>query len=243
MGLNMAASGITNAVTSYATQATTHANSKGEEVESSEEAQKVGASVAAVINSASGIPVIGGIVSLIATQVGENVAASIDKARDEANILAEEASNKLSALSGIESDLETIGEDVSSIASQEAVSELMNTLYSKDGEEAREELAKYLGGESALFTTLMEIKDGNEESFKKLQAAQLEAKKAQVVNQYASQMYKNNEAVNDVYNNWQDYSGYTPGVIGKSIGVGSGGSVASAGVAALVGAAGLALVL
>ena len=240
-GLNIAASGITNAVTSYATQATTHTNSKGEEVESSEEAQKVGASVSAIINSASGIPIIGGIVSVAATKVGEKIAASIDKERDEANILAEEASSKLSALSGIESDLETIGEDVSSIASQEAVSELMNTLYSEDGEEAREELAKYLGGESALFTTLMEIKDGNEESFKKLQAAQLEAKKAQVVNQYASQMYKNNEAVNDAYNNWQDYSGYTPGVIGKSIGVGTGGSVGSMATGALVGAAGVGL--
>lgn len=240
-GLNMAASGITNAVTSYATQATTHKNSKGEEVESSEEAQKVGASVSAVINSASGIPIIGGIVSFAATKVGEKIAASIDKERDEANILAEEASNKLSALSGIESDLETIGEDVSSIASQEAVSELMNTLYSKDGEEARKELAKYLGGESALYTTLIEIKNGNEESFKKLQAAQLEAKKAQVVNQYASQMYKNNEAVNDAYNDWQGYSGYTPGVIEKSIEVGTRGLEGSIATGTLVGVAGAGL--
>lgn len=235
--LNMAASSVTNSITSFSTQATTHTNSKGQEVESSEEAQKMGAGAAAALNLASGIPLIGAVVSFAATQISEKIAASIDKKRDEANILAEEASSKLSALSGIESNLEDIGEDVSSIASQEAVSELMNTLYSEDGEEAREELAKYLGGESALFTTLTEIKDGNEESFKKLQAAQLEAKKSQIANQYASQMYENSEAVSDAYNNLQGYSGINAGNVWGGIGVGYGtaaGLLAVSGLSAAI---------
>lgn len=240
-GINMGVSGAMNAITSYSTQATTHENANGKTVESSEKAQKMGSSVSAVINSFSGIPIIGGFISIGATAAGEAIAKSIDKERDDANILAEEASSKLSSLEGIESDLESIGEDVSSIESQEAVSELMSTLYSEDGEDARTELAKYLGGESALYTTLTEIKEGNEESYKKLQIAQLEAKKGQVVNQYADQMYKNEEAVSDAYNDWQNYSGQTGGttwarvggVTAGTLGVGGGatlGVLAAAGV-------------
>ena len=238
-GINMGASGLTNALTSYSTQATTHKNADGDTVESSEKAQKMGSSVSALMNSFSGIPIVGGLISIFATKVGENIASSIDKERDNANILAEEASSKLSSLEGIESDLESIGEDVSSIESQEAVSELMSTLYSEDGEDARTELAKYLGGESALYTTLTEIKEGNEESYKKLQIAQLEAKKGQVMNQYADQMYENEEAVNDAYSDWQNYSGTTAGTNAlKGVGIGVGTAAAAGGVTmALVGAA------
>lgn len=232
-GVNMGVSGATNALTSYSTQATTHKNADGDTVESSEKAQKMGSSVSALINSFSGIPVIGTIVSIIAANVGENIATEIDKKRDDANILAEEASSKLSSLEGIESDLESIGEDVSSIESQEAVSELMSTLYSEDGEDARTELAKYLGGESALYTTLTEIKEGNKESYKKLQIAQLEAKKGQVVNQYAGQMYENEEAVSDAYNDWQNYSGTTAGTTAARVGGVSAGIMGAGGGATL----------
>lgn len=236
-GVNIVAGGIVNAATSLATQATTHDNSNGDEVESSERAQKAGSSVSALFNVFGTIPIVGTLFSGLGTWLGEKIASSIDKERDDANILAEEASSKLSALEGIESDLESIGEDVSSIESQEAVSELMSTLYSEDGEDARTELAKYLGGESALYATLTEIKEGNEESYKKLQIAQLEAKKGQVVNQYADQMYKNEEAVSDAYNDLNDYSGYTAGNVWQSIGVGYAGAGASALVGGLAGAA------
>lgn len=236
-GVNIVAGGIVNAATSLATQATTHDNSNGDEVESSERAQKAGSSVSALFNVFGTIPIVGTLFSGLGTWLGEKIASSIDKERDDANILAEEASSKLSALEGIESDLESIGEDVSSIESQEAVSELMSTLYSEDGEDARTELAKYLGGESALYTTLTEIKEGNEESYKKLQIAQLEAKKGQVVNQYADQMYKNEEAVSDAYNDWNDYSGYTAENVWQSIGIGYAGTGASVAVGGFTGAA------
>lgn len=236
-GVNIVAGGIVNAATSLATQATTHNNSNGDEVDSSERAQKAGSSVSALFNVFGTIPIVGTLFSGLGTWLGEKIASSIDKERDDANILAEEASSKLSALEGIESDLESIGEDVSSIESQEAVSELMSTLYSEDGEDARTELAKYLGGESALYTTLTEIKEGNEESYKKLQIAQLEAKKGQVVNQYADQMYENERAVSDAYNDWNDYSGYTAENVWQSIGIGYAGVGASALVGGLTGAA------
>ncbi len=256
MVASMAAAGIAAAATQLATAATNHKvtrrNAQGEKitstVDSSEGAQQTGSAFAAVGNLASGIPIIGPLIGMFSTKIGEWISQGIDADRDRANVLTELANENISALENIESGIDSIGEDVGSLASQDAVSEFMKELYSDedDSKNARALLEQYIKpyltelGADNLYDVLMDIKDGNEDAYRALQLAQIQAEKDQVANKYSSQMYSAQEDVNEAYSDYNsevDRKSTAAGV-GAGLGTASAGFAVTMGIVAALGAIG-----
>lgn len=227
--LGFAISTVTAAVAQFWTAGTTHSYN-GETVESSEQAQKAGGGVSAVISM---IPIIG---PLIGPWVASSVAAAFDEERDYANAASEKAAERMSELTNVSSYLDRIQEGgFGSEESQKALSDFAQNIYSEDYEITRKLLQQYLG-EKDISSYLKEIQDNTgdtaEAAYEQLKIATLEAEKAQVSDKYSSQLYKNNANFNDLYAEYTEYDGNkTDNYLSKTLGYGAAG-LATGGLAA-----------
>lgn len=246
-GISQLSAGVAAAVSQFSTAATTHTYN-GETVESSEGAQKEGASFAAVANLLSSIPVIGGLVGSIGTAVAEAIAGEYDKDRDIANAQTSQANSYISKLGSVSSSLKSIkDEEFGTSGFYDSIEAFSQEIFSEDYEETRALLEQYLGGDTSIYDVLSRIKDNTEDSaeaYRELQLAQLKAEKAQIAGKYASQLYNAQVNTNTAYADYVGYKGDSGAEFGRGVGytlggaaVGAGAGAALAGIGTLVGVA------
>lgn len=239
--LSIAANTVIGAFSQRATSGVTHKDAYGDSVESSKGAQKLAGGASAAIAM---IPFIG---SALAPFVGEWITSAIDRERDRANHDTKVANENISKISSISSALESIKDSgVGSADRNKAIEAFSKEIFSSENKETRELIEKHLGGNRSIYAVLQDINSNTEETaaaaMRELEIAQIQAEKAQVGGKYASQLYENQEAINETSSKIDDYSGWLEGnTIGTMAGVytaGAVGTVATAAtVAAIVGAA------
>ncbi len=235
-GFSMLSAGITSAVTQFSTAATTH-KYNGETVESSENAQKLGATSASILNLFSGIPIIGTVLGTIGTAVADHIAGAYDEERDRANAQTSEANKNISSLNSLNTSLSAIGDaDWGTTEFYDSIESFAKEIFAEDSEDTRALLQQYLGGDTSIYDVLSRIKENTEDSadaYRELRLAQLKAEKAQIGNKYASQLYNSQTSTNDTY---ADYAGYkmSGAGVGTGIGVGLASTAAGAGAGALI---------
>lgn len=227
-GINIVANQALAGLTALATQGTTH-KYKGETVESSEEAQKAGSGWAALATFA--IPIFG---SFIGEKIADAVTSSIDKERDRINYITSIAQKNLSGLGGLDAGIEAMAE-VGSNESIDAADKFLADIYSSDNAETRAVLEQYLGDKGSLYDIVNKIKEGNEEAYRDLRIAQLEAKKGQIINNYAGQLSNAQSKAGAAYNAYDNYAEtLSAGEVAAAHGMGGlVGGVAGAGVGAV----------
>lgn len=235
-GINIVANQALAGLTALSTQGTTH-KYKGETVESSEEAQKAGSGWAALATFA--IPIFG---SFIGEKIADAVTSSIDKERDRINHISSIAQKNLSGLEGLDAGIEAMAE-VGSNESINAADKFLADIYSSDNAETRAVLEQYLGDKGSLYDIVNKIKEGNEEAYRDLKIAQLEAKKGQIINNYAGQLSKAQSKAGAAYNAYDNYAaesnGWTvAGGAGLGLAGGAGVGAAAGGIAVALGASG-----
>lgn len=231
-GVSMIISSLSSALIAYKTSGATH---KYEDslVESSEAAQETAGAVSAILAL---IPFgIGSFFDNI-IGIGEKIAGSIDKARDIANKAAKDAAKMLQKLDSINNNIENIGHaQFGSAEFNDGITELLSTLYETDNKDLRKTLDLYLGGPGSLYDTIEAIKKNDEkslEAYKKLQLAQLEAKKAQIPNKYADQFQDLSETMGTQYSRFDHYNGKpSAGGVAADVGVALGGAAVGTGIA------------
>lgn len=225
-------------LSALSTQGTTHKtdykDDKGNPitVESSAEAQKAAGGWAALATFA--IPIFG---SFIGEKIADAVSKKIDEERDRINRKTEVAQQNLSGLRGFDSMIEAMS-DIGSNESIDAADKFLASIYSEENDKTRAVLQRYLGNDSPLYEVVEEIKNGNEEAYRQLQIAQLEAQKGQIVNSHANQLYNLQKKTGKAYNSYDNYSAKLNG--GTIAGGGIAGMFAGAGVGALGGLAAVA---
>lgn len=233
--VSMASAGAMNAISKYSTAATTHTYN-GNVVESSQEAQKKAAGVAAIGGMMSAIPIVGGLIDFGFTRLSEKIASDFDKERDQANDATSTATKTMEQLSSISSEMSSVQEAINGTDSEraDAINELKQSIYSKDNTEGRETLERFLGGSSKLSEKLNIIASASSTTAEKisayhdLQVAEIQAQKSQVIDKYASQLYESDQNLEDAFTNYNDYSGVDGSSIGAGIGVGVAGATAGA---------------
>lgn len=235
-GINIVANQALAGLTAFSTQGTTH-KYKGDTVESSEEAQKAGSGWAALATFA--IPIFG---SFIGEKIADAVTSSIDRERDHINHIASVAQKNLSGLEGLDAGIEAMAE-VGSNESINAADKFLADIYSSDNAETRAVLEQYLGDKGSLYDIVNKIKEGNEEAYRDLKIAQLEAKKGQIINNYAGQLNKAQSKAGKAYNAYDNYAaelnGWTvAGGAGLGLAGGAGVGAAAGGIAVALGASG-----
>lgn len=235
-GINIVANQALAGLTAFSTQGTTH-KYKGDTVESSEEAQKAGSGWAALATFA--IPIFG---SFIGEKIADAVTSSIDRERDHINHIASVAQKNLSGLEGLDAGIEAMAE-VGSNESINAADKFLADIYSSDNAETRAVLEQYLGDKGSLYDIVNKIKEGNEEAYRDLKIAQLEAKKGQIINKYAGQLNKAQSKAGKAYNAYDNYAaelnGWTvAGGAGLGLAGGAGVGAAAGGIAVALGASG-----
>lgn len=192
--IDIGISTLASAVTQFATAATTH-EFNGEQVESSKEAQRRGASVSAALSL---IPFFG---SIIGPWVAESIAQGIDKERDEIHAATNKANERLSRLQSLDTLLSQVsGTEQGSADRHKIVQELKEKIFDPDNKELQQQLQLHLGKEN-LFRVLDDIEkntSGTEEALQKIQLAQLEAEKAQIYDKYATELYEKQQELNNV---------------------------------------------
>ena len=231
-GISMLLNSLTSAITAWKTAGVTHKNAEGEYVESSEAAQKQAGKTAAVLAM---LPF--GIGSLIDSAFGisEKIAARYDMEKDAAASAAKQSEKMISALNSMDNHLNNLENyEFGSDSFKEALNDILLNLYSDDQEETRKTLELYLGGAGELKNTIQKIQYGTEEEAKaalrQLKVAELEAKKQEITDKYATQSYNNNVNIADKFARVNNYEGE------NHFGEVAGGAVAGGAAGAATGA-------
>lgn len=145
-GASYAVNQIMSGVYTYMTAGTTHKSAAtGEDVESSEEAKKTGKIVAAAFDTA--IPYVG---KLVGELVSNAWMKSIDKERDIIKNISSVASKELDALSGLNSDFNTIKKSSLSLDLEnqeelrDSINSYLDAMYTSENTDLRLKITSYL---------------------------------------------------------------------------------------------------